>query len=88
MYTLCPPSFIYPYTFPSPILPLLPPPASYAFGIPMWEIYTSGRPFPGMPQALLGHAVLNGRRPDFPAGAPPGYVALTKACWAPAAADR
>ena len=54
----------------------------------MWEIYTSGRPFPGMPQALLGHAVLNGRRPDFPAGAPPGYVALTKACWAPAAADR
>ena len=87
-----PPLFYLTLHFSLPLLssPSSPPPpaCSYAFGITMWEIYTSGRPFPGMPQALLGHAVLNGRRPDFPAGAPPGYVALTKACWAQAAADR
>ena len=68
--------------------PPLPNTCRYAFGITMWEIYTSGRPFPGVPQALLGHAILTGKRPEFPRSAPPGFVALAEACWCNAAAVR
>ena len=29
----------------------------YAFGILLWEAYTGGNPFEGIPRALLGHQV-------------------------------
>ena len=36
----------------------------------------------------LGHAILTGKRPEFPRSAPPGFVALAEACWCNTAADR
>ena len=61
---------------------------SYAFGITMWECFTSQRPYPGVPRALLGHSVVMGKRPEFPYGAPVGYKSLAEACWQHTAADR
>ncbi len=29
----------------------------YAFGITLWELYTGGHPFKGVPQAVIGHKV-------------------------------
>ena len=54
----------------------------------MWEIYTAMRPFSGMPKALLGHAILSGKRPDFPADAPKQFVDLAEARWAGEAVSR
>lgn len=60
----------------------------YAFGITLWEMYTSARPFAGVPQALLGHAITCGKRPEFPPGTPPGFVALAEQCWHTSAEQR
>lgn len=61
----------------------------YAFGITLWEIFTSGLPYKGTPGALLPHQVSKeGRRPIFPLGTPAGYRELAERCWALAVADR
>lgn len=55
----------------------------------MWELYTAGRPFLGVPQALIGHHVTSeGRRPIFASDAPAGYVALAQRCWDQSPANR
>jgi serine/threonine protein kinase len=56
----------------------------YAFGILLWELLTAAYPFRDVPKALLGHHITKlHKRPDFPAGAPRGYVALATQCWDP-----
>lgn len=59
----------------------LPVPYSFSFGVTMWECYTSQRPFPGFPQELLSHAIIVGKRPEFPEGTPDEFKSLTEACW-------
>ncbi|KAF5833121.1 hypothetical protein DUNSADRAFT_10671 [Dunaliella salina] len=54
----------------------------YAFGIVLWELYTSGSPFQGVPPALLGHLIVKeGKRPAWPPVVPKGYRDLVEACW-------
>ena len=54
----------------------------YAFGLVMWEIYTGGRAFSGVPNMLLGHQIIHdGRRPTFPPEAPEEYTLLARQCW-------
>lgn len=66
-----------------------PNPPVYAFGITMWEIFTSGQPYKGTPGALLGHqTVKEGRRPVFPLGTPAAFQALAERCWHPEASQR
>ncbi|KXZ47914.1 hypothetical protein GPECTOR_32g527 [Gonium pectorale] len=61
----------------------------FAFGITMWEIFTGGNPYPGVPGALLGHLISReGRRPAFPPGTPSAYRELAERCWAPEPANR
>ncbi|KAG2491275.1 hypothetical protein HYH03_010282 [Edaphochlamys debaryana] len=61
----------------------------YAFGITMWEIFTSGHPYRGTPGALLGHQTSKeGRRPVFPLGTPADFRQLAEACWHPDASQR
>ena len=56
----------------------------YAFGVTLWELYTSARAFDGVPRALLGHQIAReGLRPRFPEGAPAAYRALAERCWHP-----
>ncbi|KAI8476186.1 MAG: kinase-like domain-containing protein [Monoraphidium minutum] len=55
----------------------------------LWELFTAGHAFDGMPLALLGHRVaVRGMRPVFPAGTPPDYRQLAAACWAADAEER
>eukprot|EP00775_Hariotina_reticulata_P010053 gene10053-10209_t len=43
----------------------------YAFGVLLWELYSGGHAFKGIPRALLGHEVAyRQRRPHFPEGSP------------------
>jgi len=54
----------------------------YSFGITLWELYTAGKPYQGVPGALLGHKVAKeGHRPSLPLVMPEGYRALLKKCW-------
>jgi len=54
----------------------------YAFGITLWELFTGGKPYQGIPRALLGHRVAKeGHRPSLPLVMPEGYRALLKKCW-------
>lgn len=54
----------------------------YAFGILLWELYTGGHPFRGLPRALLGHQVtMEDRRPMFPPDTPGHFKALAEWCW-------
>ncbi|KAF5828817.1 kinase-like domain-containing protein [Dunaliella salina] len=54
----------------------------YAFGITLWELFTGGKPYQGVPRALLGHRVAKeGHRPALPVVMPEGYKALLKRCW-------
>jgi len=56
----------------------------YAFGITMWELFTGGHPFQGVPRALLGHSITcEHKRPAFPLLTPAGYRILAEACWHP-----
>ena len=73
-----------------PSLTLCPPLSlcRYAFGITLWEMYTSARPFAGVPQALLGHAIACGRRPEFPPDTPQGFADLAEWCWGASAEQR
>ncbi|KAG2431465.1 hypothetical protein HXX76_009480 [Chlamydomonas incerta] len=61
----------------------------FAFGITLWEIFTSGHPYRGTPGALLGHQTSKeGRRPVFPLGTPAAFKHLAERCWAPDPAGR
>ncbi|PNW79397.1 hypothetical protein CHLRE_09g413400v5 [Chlamydomonas reinhardtii] len=61
----------------------------FAFGITLWEIFTSGHPYRGTPGALLGHQTSKeGRRPVFPLGTPAAFKGLAERCWAPEPAAR
>eukprot|EP00200_Dunaliella_tertiolecta_P012532 CAMPEP_0202391034 /NCGR_PEP_ID=MMETSP1127-20130417/91622_1 /ASSEMBLY_ACC=CAM_ASM_000462 /TAXON_ID=3047 /ORGANISM="Dunaliella tertiolecta, Strain CCMP1320" /LENGTH=541 /DNA_ID=CAMNT_0048993441 /DNA_START=1120 /DNA_END=2745 /DNA_ORIENTATION=+ len=54
----------------------------YAFGIVLWELFTCGSPFRGVPPALLGHSIVkDGKRPEWPSVVPKGYRDLANACW-------
>ncbi|KAJ9511825.1 hypothetical protein QJQ45_004378 [Haematococcus lacustris] len=54
----------------------------YAFGITLWELFTAGHPFKGVPRALLGHQITReALRPQWPSVTPPGYRALASQCW-------
>jgi len=54
----------------------------YAFGIVLWELFTCGSPFRGVPPALLGHLIVKElKRPDWPPVVPSGYKDLVEACW-------
>ena len=55
----------------------------YSFGVTLWELFTGGHAFAGVPRALLGHRVaVQGLRPVFPPFCPAEYRALAEACWA------
>eukprot|EP00198_Chlamydomonas_reinhardtii_P004803 XP_001694139.1 predicted protein [Chlamydomonas reinhardtii] len=56
--------------------------AVYAFGIIMWEIFTSASPYQGMahPQIMVG-VVTHNLRPKFPAHCPEWYKGLAYRCW-------
>ncbi|KAF5831358.1 hypothetical protein DUNSADRAFT_13265 [Dunaliella salina] len=55
----------------------------YAFGITLWELFTAGQPYKGVPMALLGHRVVKEqRRPALPLAMPEGYRELLNKCWA------
>ena len=54
----------------------------------MWELYTAQRPFPGVPEALLGGQIVQGKRPVFPEDVPEGYKALAETCWCEDASER
>ena len=66
----------------------LPVPFSFSFGITMWECYTSERPFLGVPQELLSHAIIVGKRPEFPEDTPDEFKSLAEACWHDTASAR
>eukprot|EP01105_Mastigella_eilhardi_P017082 TRINITY_DN3924_c0_g1_i1.p1 TRINITY_DN3924_c0_g1~~TRINITY_DN3924_c0_g1_i1.p1 ORF type:complete len:722 (+),score=180.43 TRINITY_DN3924_c0_g1_i1:2032-4197(+) len=56
----------------------------YSFGIMMWELITSKRPFQHMNHLQISRDVTNGVRPPIPktpGKAPPEYVALMQECW-------
>ncbi|GFH28932.1 uncharacterized protein HaLaN_27502, partial [Haematococcus lacustris] len=54
----------------------------YAFGITLWELFTAGHPFKGVPRALLGHQITReALRPRWPCATPPGFSALASQCW-------
>lgn len=53
----------------------------YAFGVLLWELYSGGHAFRGVPRALLGHEVAHKqRRPEFPEGSPFEYQLLACRC--------
>ncbi|GLI61443.1 hypothetical protein VaNZ11_003807, partial [Volvox africanus] len=54
----------------------------YAFGIIMWEIYTSSTPYQSMahPQIMVG-VVTHNLRPKFPTNCPEWYKSLANRCW-------
>lgn len=54
----------------------------YAFGILLWELYTGGHAFKGVPRALLGHEITKGnKRPEFPPDCMFEYQLLACRCW-------
>ncbi|KAI8462306.1 MAG: hypothetical protein J3K34DRAFT_527838 [Monoraphidium minutum] len=55
---------------------------AYAFGVLMWEAYTSKRAFAGLPPQTIKEKVVHaGTRPTIPSAMPPAYAALMRACW-------
>mmetsp|Transcript_38872 Transcript_38872/g.115659 ORF Transcript_38872/g.115659 Transcript_38872/m.115659 type:complete len:959 (-) Transcript_38872:492-3368(-) len=61
----------------------------YAFGIMLWEMYTSKHPFVGMPKNALAHKVCHeNKRPVFPDDADPAFVRLAEWCWSGDASAR
>ncbi|GFR47096.1 hypothetical protein Agub_g8666 [Astrephomene gubernaculifera] len=61
----------------------------YAFGVTLWELFTGGHAFQGVPRALLGHQITQERRrPPFPPFVPEAYARLAAECWAHRAEDR
>ncbi|GIL44404.1 hypothetical protein Vafri_1882 [Volvox africanus] len=61
----------------------------YAFGVTLWELFTGGHAFQGVPRALLGHQIAQERRrPAFPPFVPEAYVRLAEECWAHQPEDR
>ncbi|KAG2482119.1 hypothetical protein HYH03_018926 [Edaphochlamys debaryana] len=55
----------------------------YSFGILMWEVFTGGAVYDGVPPDKLPyHVVKRGLRPAFPAETPSAYRSLAQACWA------
>lgn len=61
----------------------------YAFGILMWELYTSTEAFANVNKThVLTKVALQGARPKYPATACPDYVQLSRRCWAHEPNDR
>mmetsp|Transcript_36334 Transcript_36334/g.80856 ORF Transcript_36334/g.80856 Transcript_36334/m.80856 type:complete len:1087 (+) Transcript_36334:74-3334(+) len=61
----------------------------YAFGILLFELWTAGLAFKGIPRAILGYKVaVQNERPRFPASAPLELVQLATHCWAKEPGDR
>lgn len=64
----------------------------YAYGILLFEIMTGQRAYGGIPIPLLPHQVaMQGARPQWPPGMPPGcrdLCKLAEACWAQKPQDR
>jgi serine/threonine protein kinase len=64
----------------------------YAYGILLYEIITGRRAYAGVPIPLLPHEVaMQGLRPEWPQGLPPGCRDLKKlaqACWSQQPQDR
>lgn len=60
----------------------------YSFGITLFELYTSDKAFRGIPRVILGHAITQGARPEFPLNAPKELVALANRCWYPSPSMR
>jgi serine/threonine protein kinase len=55
---------------------------AYAFGVAMYEVYTSKRAFANQaPDAVAERVVREGARPRFPSSAPAAFVRLAQACW-------
>lgn len=54
----------------------------------MWECYTSQRAFLGFPLELLSHAIVVGKRPEFPEGTPDDFKSLAETCWHETASAR
>lgn len=56
---------------------------AYAFGVFMWEVYTSKKAFSGLPrEAVIERVTTKGSRPRFPSTTPAAFVELAQACWA------
>ncbi|KAI8468110.1 MAG: kinase-like domain-containing protein [Monoraphidium minutum] len=56
----------------------------YSFGVTLWELFTAGSAYQGVPRALIGHQVaVLGLRPPLPPFTPAEFRALVEACWAP-----
>jgi hypothetical protein len=72
----------------NPISPRLPA-CLLSPGQVLWEVYTGGHVFKGVPRALLGHQVTTAhKRPEWPPGTPSGYSSLAASCWDATAAKR
>ena len=64
-------------------------PHRFAFGITLWELYTSQRAFRDVNRAFLGYQISKaGLRPEFSRDAPADYATLAEACWQEEAALR
>lgn len=61
----------------------------YSFGIVAWEVLSRELPWERMPRPQdVIIRVLNGLRPEIPAGAPADMASMVRSCWAGKAEDR
>lgn len=61
----------------------------YAFGILMWELYTSEAAFNNIDKMhVLTKVALHRARPVYPPGTPAEYLSLSERCWSHEANDR
>jgi hypothetical protein len=62
---------------------------AYAFGILMWEVYTSKVAFGSVaPEDLARRVRDEGLRPRFPSSCPAAFSRLAQACWSADASAR
>jgi hypothetical protein len=62
---------------------------SYAFGIMMWEIYTSKRVYGEIENdKIIDYVLLDRSRPEFPLDTPKIYSDMAKKCWSENPGDR
>ena len=60
----------------------------YAFGVVLWELWTSQSPYQDAEPTVIRDCVLKGEREEVPEICPPFFAKLIKECWAQNPADR
>eukprot|EP00727_Mastigamoeba_balamuthi_P008181 m51a1_g3984 putative serine-threonine protein (1351) ;mRNA; r:464591-469876 len=54
----------------------------FAFGVTLWQTFTTEMPWHDVPLNEIGPHVVKGERPAIPEGCPEAYAALISGCWA------